>query len=49
MAGDVEEDQEGVDSSQAKDDVHLGDGSLALEVVEDRVLGELYRDLVSCV
>lgn len=49
LAGDVEEDQEGVDSSQTKDDVHLGDGSLALEVVEDRVLGELYRDLVSCV
>lgn len=49
MAGDVEEDQEGVNSSQTKDDVHLGDGSLALEVVEDRVLGELYSDLVSCV
>jgi len=49
LAGDVEEDQEGVNSSQTKDDVHLGDGSLALEVVEDRVLGELYSDLVSCV
>lgn len=41
LASDVEEDEEGVDTDQAKDDIDLRNGGLALEVVEDRVLGEL--------
>jgi hypothetical protein len=41
LASDVEEDQEGVDSDQAEDDIDLRNGGLALQVVEDRVLGEL--------
>jgi hypothetical protein len=41
FTGDVEEDQEEVDANQTEDDIDLGDGALTLEVVEDRVLGEL--------
>lgn len=41
LASDVEEDQEEVNSDQAKDGVDLGDGGLSLQVVEHRVLGQL--------
>ena len=41
LAGDVEEDQEKVDADQAEDSVDLGNGALALKVVEDGVFGEL--------
>lgn len=41
LASDVEKDKEEVDSDQAEDRIDLGDISLTLKVVEDRVLGEL--------
>lgn len=41
LAGDVEENEEEVDSDQAEDHVDLGDGGLTLQVVEDGVLGQL--------
>ena len=40
-ASDVEEDEEEVDSEEAEEGVDLGNGGLLLEIVEDRVLGEL--------
>jgi hypothetical protein len=42
LASDVEEDEEEVDGSETEDNVNLGDGSLALEIVKHWVLGELY-------
>lgn len=42
LSSNVEEDQEEVDADQAQDRIDLGDVGLALQVVEDRVLGELY-------
>jgi len=44
-ASDVEEDEEEVDSEKAEEGVDLGNGGLLLEIVEDRVLGELLIDL----
>lgn len=41
LASNVEENQEGVDSDQAEDDIDLRNGGLALQIVEDRVLREL--------
>lgn len=41
LAGDVEEDEEEVESAETEDDVDLGDAGLLLEVVEGWVLGEL--------
>jgi hypothetical protein len=41
LAGDVEEDEEEVEGSQAQDDVDFRDGGLRLKVVERWVLGEL--------
>lgn len=41
VASDVEEDQEEVDADQTQDSVDLGDRGLSLQVVQDRVLGEL--------
>jgi len=45
VGGDVEEDQEEVEGSKAKDDVDLGHIGLPLKVVEGRVLGELLVEL----
>lgn len=39
FASNIEEDQEEVDTDETQDHVDLGDGSLALQVVQDRVLG----------
>lgn len=41
LAGNVEENEEKVDSDNTQDGVDLGDRGLSLEVVEKRVLGEL--------
>lgn len=41
LAGDVEEDQEEVDTDQTQDRIHLGDVGLALQVAQDGVLGKL--------
>lgn len=41
LSGNVEKDKEEVESSDAEDGVDLGDVGLLLEVVEDRVSGEL--------
>lgn len=43
LASDVEEDKEEVDADQTQDRIDLGDVGLALQVVEDGVLGKLYR------
>lgn len=43
LAGNVEEDEEEVDSYETEDGVDLGDRGLSLEVVEKRVLGELQK------
>lgn len=43
LASDVEEDKEEVDADQTQDRIDLGDVGLALQVVENRVLGKLYR------
>ena len=45
FAGDVEEDEEGVDAGQSEEGIDLWDGSLLLEVVEGWVLGELEGEL----
>ena len=42
-ASNIKEDQEDVDSKQAEDGIRLGHRGLSLQVVEDRVLGELYH------
>jgi hypothetical protein len=47
LTGNIKEDQEGVDTAQTKDNVDLGDRGLALKVVKDRVLGELYTEIDS--
>lgn len=50
LAENVEEDEEEVDADNTQEGVDLGDGGLPLQVVEDRVLGELcdrIRTLVS--
>lgn len=47
LTGNVKEDQEGVDTAQTKDNVDLWDRGLALKVVKDRVLGELYTEIDS--
>lgn len=44
FTGNVEENQEGVNTDQTKDHVDLGDGGLTLKVVEDRVLGKLWDE-----
>jgi hypothetical protein len=41
LAGDVEEDQEEVDGDETEEGIDLRDRSLLLEVVEQRILGEL--------
>ena len=41
LAGNVEEDQEGVNTNQTQDHIDLGNTGLTLEVVQNRVLGEL--------
>lgn len=41
LAGNVEEDEEEVEGTEAKDEVDLGDGGLLLKVGEDGVLGQL--------
>jgi len=41
LSSDVEEDQEEVQSTKAKDHVDLGHGSLLLEVVESIILRQL--------
>ena len=38
LASDVEEDQEEIEAEQTEEHVDLGDGGLALEVIENRVL-----------
>jgi len=43
--GNVEEDQEEVESTEAQDDVDLGHRRLLLEVVEGGVLGQLFVEL----
>jgi len=45
FAADVKEDKEEVETDQAEEGIDLGDAGLFLEVVEDRVLGELLIDL----
>jgi hypothetical protein len=45
LASNVEEDQEEVNSDEAKDHVDLGNTGLTLKVVEDRVLGELSENM----
>ena len=47
LSGDVEEDQEEVETGETEDDVDLGDGRLLLKVVEGGVLGQLEHDTVS--
>lgn len=47
LASDVEEDEEEVEGTETEDDVDLGDGALLLKVVEGRVLGQLWIDLVN--
>lgn len=42
LAGNVEKDKEEVDTDQAQDRIDLGDVGLALQVIQDGVLGELY-------
>jgi hypothetical protein len=41
LAGNVEEDEEKVDSNDTQDGIDLGNRGLSLKVVEERVLGEL--------
>ena len=41
LAGDVEEDEEEVDSDETEEGIDFRDGRLLLEVVESWVLGEL--------
>jgi hypothetical protein len=43
FAADVKEDKEEVETDQAEEGIDLGDAGLFLEVVEDRVLGELRK------
>lgn len=43
LASDVEENQEEVDANQTQDRIDLGDVGLALQVVKNGVLRELYR------
>jgi len=45
LAGNVEEDEEEVESTETEDDVDLGDGALLLQVVEGRVFGQLLVEL----
>lgn len=47
LSGDVEEDQEEVETGETKDHVDLGDRRLLLKVVECGVLGQLEHDIVS--
>ena len=47
FAGNVEEDQEKVNSGEAEESVDLGHGSLLLKVVEHGILGELHYGQVS--
>lgn len=44
LSGNVEENQEEVNSNKAKDDINLGDVRLALKIGKDRVLGELRQN-----
>ena len=47
LSGDVEEDEEEVESAETEDDVDLRDGRLLLEVGEGWVFGELPGKKVS--
>jgi hypothetical protein len=44
LASDVEENEEEVDADQTQDDIDLGDVGLALQVVQNGVLGELLKN-----
>lgn len=43
LASDVEENEEEVDADKTQDDIDLGDAGLALQVVQNRVLGKLLK------
>lgn len=43
MTADVEEDEEDIETDEAEEGVDLGNGGLALEVVEVGVFGELEK------
>lgn len=47
LSGNVEEDEEEVETSETKDHVDLGDRRLLLKVVECGVLGQLEHNIVS--
>lgn len=43
LASDVEEDEKKVDADETQNGVYFRDRRLPFQVVEDRVLGELFR------
>lgn len=47
LARDIEEDEEEVDAGDSQKGIDLGNRRLLLEVVEGRILGQLYRGPVS--
>jgi len=49
LSSDVEEDEEEIDSDEAEEGIDLGHAGLLLEVVEQRILGQLLVDLVDLV
>jgi hypothetical protein len=44
LASDVEENEEEVDADETQDDIDLGDVGLALQVVQNWVLGKLIKN-----